>query len=382
MIQCKDVDDVFLDHEDAIAVSGKRITAAHFIDNYRDTDEKQFNYALYDIGMAIREQLVDSTIANYVLTSITDTIGRDLELYQLLDDNPSVEEYFRTQLALRTENDTSTFDYKQWIAGNLDYDTVYVPKIYVPNYGMPNIDPDSTANVAIGLEINENTYPNRPDQIMNFVYSGQSFVMTSISETAAYNSNNPVFILTNGFHDDAADCLCPALAPNYQRGYSSGGGGSKADPPNSMTDYHQESFKMNFAFEKGNVSEYHAAIFDYRGVYPIAHIYEEKVDDNDIGTNITRWQELTAYSSAMANNNVDLATYEYDWYASLKFIGLVSPQGDPNSIEGWYSRRTYKDEVYYGDGVPGYQWFNKLPSNSSTYTETTSNGSIKLWRID
>lgn len=84
----------------------------------------------------------------------------------------------------------------------------------------------------------------------------------------------------------------------------------------------------------------------------------------------------------MGNNNVDLATYEYDWYASKKIVGIVNPVGNTNLTKPWKSRRKFFNEVYFADQIPGYPWFNELPSNFSTKTETTSNGQIKLWRID
>ncbi len=358
------IDDIVND-----STNSKTLTVGDFLDNSSDTLDQRVNYCLYDIALALREDLLNNTIL-VDLINVADSNNGEVNLYDFFNDHTALKDSFKYRLAQITGNDPETFNYEDYIRVHLTYDTVYQPYITIVN--MDTLNQNLTPYICVGAQINEDNWPGYEDNILKMTKVGGEWSISAIGETEATTSSHPVLVINNGLSESGVDLDKIAV--------------DVSNKTNSTARYYQDEIQLNFAYEKSGKIDYriYTAYYFHGYTYELRALFsKKKINRCDIGKKIVLSFEVTPFSDAMKINNCNttLINIEYDWYASKKLVGKIChPIGGTQQFK---SSIKYKKEWYHFKPTNiGFDFPQHLPQNGSQYVQSNQKGYIKLSRID
>lgn len=366
------------------------VSIEDFVVDPGDVDHEEFNEAMAAIGAALMHPIISDTLKfrSTIYQKVLSADNHEAYLHAILANSDSLEEVYNNALADELGENPATFNYLSWTENNYVYDTSYLPVLYVPNADL--MDTSKMPIVALGLQLPDDNYSWADDHIPAWIYESGTYRLFAMNESFAMNTNHPVVILSNTMHhgdeNEAPNDIHNYIDADYNGGGGSSGpgGGSGNCPQNGVPHYYNVKFKVNYAYERDGKSEANLVLVDYRAGVPKAFEWIKKIDNNtDLGTWISYYQFLFAYSSNLTSGNVDISNQEYDWYAGLKPLGNVFVGQSTSFVWDYYGRRKFFHEFYnLTDHIPGYDWFTALPCDGDIYIESNIKGANEFTRID
>lgn len=356
--------------------------------NSNDIEDQNVNYAIYYFGRAFMEILnYRADIRSEIYRTASTTNIRNVYIYQILANHPEIVNTFKSKLS--SYSGQTVTNYKTFLDAILTHTGIqYEPVVLVYNYD--NCDTSLTPYYALGTQINEGNYPNKPDYIPIWNLTDTSCGFTTIGEETANDLERPLFIFTNHEFWSNENVALVSKGTSLQSKTLEGNSSASV----LIAEIHAESFSFSYPYEAtGNV--------DY-SIYMggNSNISEACWDEwylnyprSKVGVNILRWTAIlsktyprpasTGYWFPSSDERAQfINTYERDWYASVhtlgKFyvLGIGSwryPAGRMKYSDNWYS---YNPNTY-----DGYNLFGYHPYNWNIH-DIVSKGHLKLWRID
>jgi hypothetical protein len=251
--------------------------------------------------------------------------------------------------------------------------------------------------ISAGIQVEDNPAQGIEDCIIAW-FPGEEGTKTQIliSEDEALVSKWPVYVLTTINKED--EILI--LSGKANKGYSEKSIKGLKSSMSAMAMDHLSSYeyRIDERYEGSGDSEfcitaYRVEFIGSSGTYSTHWLYSQysnsnkliaKVNKNDIGVDLTRWEWFCDNYQPHDDNVIFFNTYERDWWAGNKNLGVISYPGVTTKLY-LYGRMSDPGDWYCND-PDDYEWADHVDlsyyNNSWAKTYENDKGKIRIWRID
>jgi len=312
------------------------------ISNSRSQGDSTFESKLYDYSIGLDSILKKNGFFSYFIDSvdkIESTYLKYTDVLSMYSDFKGSQQY--SSVLLEGISNEMTL-------GNISYE----PIINISNFSTLNKSYLPIIALGYDLELEDDSIS---DIIPGWYYSGTTKIEIGIDEIKGTTSTIPILVVTIHTKDSPLNMLMENITNDTEE--------SNFALKNSNTSYPFISqYRINYRYDNNNRSEYsykNTYIYTSGGIQGGGnHKLIKRIKKQDVNNKTFNDNYFMIHPSNTAGFwNV---TFEYDWYASKKPIGVYS------SIYGWQfieCKMTYSDDWY--------QKFFFLLNQSGSQTEST-----------
>lgn len=351
------------------------LTQNHFIKNAADADEEAFNEALYNIGFAARDLLKSKKVAERVVEAASLTTHHEVDLLDFLTNEGLMDEY-KAALGPQVGDYSADFSVEEYISTHLVYDIEYQAKILVANFDALDLNEDPW--IGCGLQIDEDDYPNKPDEFLLWTQSDDGWELTSANNETIVESTHPMFGITNGV--ELPDDILVAPAPSSER------------RPNgsNFPIWRNTTTSLVFHYEASGASEFQIAVLDWSepNLFDPGWVSEVSFSRTEINNIVVKTVNVDVFadpSNVSGTNLSDIGTYEFDGgFTSAK--QHLQCRTAANVVKTMGTKRKFDNEWYHFDpyngttNPQGYNWRGLHPNHLSARVQNDTKGALTLVR--
>jgi hypothetical protein len=344
-----------------------------------DDNERRINAECLRLGLGLRQLAENPEYLDFILrecrrsprglVSIRSIFARFPDTRKLIE---SVRSPFATRSGPRTFEQT---------LDDLRRDVRYEPVVFVPN--LEHANDNLPVIVSPGLEVEED---EKGDSIIAWSRQADAWTSLIIDEETATYSGRPLLVISL----DPIDQALRAVGREAPRDPHGAGFGADDLFGTSATSFASNEYQINFRFDNSNNSEFcivayridpngtHHWIYNANGWKQIADVHK-----NNVGKQQAKWSFFCGNYTPYNTNFVFFNTYERDWYANEKNLGVPSANNKTLYLSG---RRKFDNEWYNFDPSSFSGANHRVPLqqifNSWAHWYSNGRGNFRVWRVE
>lgn len=338
------------------------ISFFNFLSNHLQTDaeDKNIDFALYYLGNAINEVLLDQTSYNS-FTFKLEEYNNKLSLDKLIEDTSI---FRKLNLALSKYN----LDYVSIKSNMIRKNISYFPILEFanPNCELNLVETRPILCVGVNYSINSTNLDSMQEYILGWQYTGDTFDEILISESIRDSTTKPILILSCATNYVSQINYDNPLVYSINLNKESISKSMSVSADIKKLEY--TGFRINERYETSTHSEYwytganyyNGSIYGWGTGYLIEYIHKRDVNKDIVPRN----GKFTIYGvEAEGYIQSYILTFERDWYASNKVVLFNTPTAQ----ELVNCRMKYANEFY-----------QKVISNKNTHLRYNGTGFIDV----